>query len=406
MTKQFNFSMWTYPTIDFARPCDPDIWAECGLNMPMAHTLEYGKHSPEELLPYLDGCEKHGIKCIVRVIGLTYGDYCKFGRDEYTKRLTEMLNVLRGHPALFGIFVGDEPCLEEHYSACIECIRIQKALAPELHPYLNLHTCMDDTDPALLGGRTFREWLTYAVKEAGLDIFSYGHYDQLWTGNEDGMDSYYRNLRALSAAAQESGAELWNTQLSTAHYMFRIPTEYDFMWQITTAAALGSRGVVWFKFYDRNLDHNAHTSPIDDWGNKTEQFYKLMRCQRRFTEMHGEIIMSLRFKQGYLTDKSYGGYELFGEGCHPIIKNVRGTEQAVVSFFEDDAGVEYLCVVNASQTTPGVFRIDFDRDVTELVELSLNGKSTSSYRHGNTDVHWDGQWLHPGQMCLFRIEKK
>lgn len=97
---------------------------------------------------------------------------------------------------------------------------------------------MDDTDPALLGGRTFREWLKYAAKEAGLEIFSFGHYDQLWTGNEDGMDSYYRNLRALLEAANDAGVDLWNTQLSTAHYMFRIPTEYDFMWQITTAAAL------------------------------------------------------------------------------------------------------------------------------------------------------------------------
>jgi len=406
MAYKFNFSMWNYPHIDLGRPCDPELWAECGLTVPMAHTLEYGKHSSELLLPYLDRCDKLGLKCIVRVIGLTYGDYCEIGAEEYEKRFSEVYATLDGHPALYGFFVGDEPCLKEHYSACIECVKIQKRVAPTLHPYLNLHTCMDDTDPELLGGRTFREWLKYAAKEAGLEIISYGHYDQLWTGNEDGIDSYYRNLRALSEAANEAGVELWNTQLSTAHYMFRIPTEYDFMWQITTAAALGSRGVVWFKFYDRALDHNAHTSPMYQYCMKIEQFYKLMLCQRRLNHMHGELIMSLRFKKGYLTGKTYGGYEALGEGCHPDIKNVNGTEQAVVSFFEDESGTEYLCVVNASQTTPGVFRIEHDREAVILEELQLNGRRVLQYNHDHTEAHWDGHWLHPGQMGIFRISHK
>lgn len=111
-------------------------------------------------------------------------------------------------------------------------------------------------------------------------------------------------------------------------------------------------------------------------------------------------------KKGYLTGKPYGGYETFGEGCHPDINNINGTEPAVVSFFEDESGTEYLCVVNASQTTPGVFRVEHDRKAVLVEEIRLNGRKTIEYNYEHTEAHWDGLWLHPGQMAIFRITHK
>ena len=84
----------------------------------------------------------------------------------------------------------------------------------------------------------------------------------------------------------------------------------------------------------------------------------------------------------------------------------------MVAFFEDDEGNEYLVLVNASFTKPGVFRPEFDRDQYKLIWLRKNGNDiqviqhNEEYRDGKTEAHWDGVWLYPGQLNIFRIEKR
>ncbi|MBO4355605.1 MAG: hypothetical protein J5850_01980, partial [Clostridia bacterium] len=247
----------------------------------------------------------------------------------------------------------------------------------------------------------FREWLKKAAEEAGFRIFSYGHYGQV--AGEEGIDSYFRNLKALSEAAEYAGVEMWNTQLSSAHHVFRIPGEYDFMWQITTAAACGSRGIFWFRFYDRLAGPNYHGSPIDEYGNLTEQYYRLLRCQRKFNDHWGELIMSLRHVKTYI-NPSMGGYPEFRSGCHPAIDRIESNAPAVISFFRDDK-YEYLVLVNASQKTDGVYKIFFsDNYLPE--ELLFNGAECDPYNYGNTELSWDGLWLYPGQMAIYRIKEK
>jgi hypothetical protein len=60
-------------------------------------------------------------------------------------------------------------------------------------------------------------------------------------------------------------------------------------------------------------------------------------------------------------------------------------------------------LVNASQTKDGVYKIFFDRERVQLEELLYNGAEQNPYEYGNTDVGWDGLWLYPGQMEIYRI---
>ena len=403
MAQKFPFSCWMYNPVDDFTPEEVGVWAECGLTTPMSPKIVYGKDDPKKLIPFLDAAQEKGLQLIAHINGLENSFCYKLGAEEYERRFREVYAIIR-HPALYGFYIGDEPSTKEEFECSVEAIRIQKCIAPELRPYLNLHIGMDETDPALLGGRTFRQWLKYVAEKTGFSNFSYGHYDQLV--NDAGIDSYFKNIKALVEAAEEAGVDVWNTQLSSAHYMFRMPTEYDIMWQITTAAACGSRGVIWFRFYDRSITLNYHYSPVDEYGNKTPLYYSMLRCQRRFNDHYGELIMSLHHKKTYLTHQPRGGYDIFGAGSHPAIQQVRGTEQAVVSFFEDDEGGEYLCVVNASMTTPGVFRLEHDREVWKLEELTFNGKVATEYTYAHTEAHWDGLWLHPGQIGIFRITRR
>ena len=194
--------------------------------------------------------------------------------------------------------------------------------------------------------------------------------------------------------------------LLSAHYVFRVPTEYDLMWQITTAAACGSRGIVWFRFYDRPFGPNYHGSPIDEYGNRTEAYYRLLRCQRRFGDHYGELLMRLHHRSTAMYPYGRGGYPAFTPEFHPVLRDVKATTEALFSIFTDDDGNEYLCLVNASQTEPGVFKLFFDREIWRLDELTFNGAGVSEYGYANTDLHWDGLWLYPGQMSILRIGRR
>ena len=403
MAEKFPISIWCYNNIDEFTPDEVNVWADCGLTVTMSPKVIYGQDEPAKLITFLDVAEKRGIKLIAFIDGLELEHIRKLGLEGYRARFTEVYNIIK-HPALYGFYIGDEPGTKEQFEDSVNCVKFQKETAPELTPYLNLHTCMDDTDPALLGGRTFRQWLKDFAKDTGFKLFSYGHYDQVW--NEDGVDSYFRNLKALVSAASEAGVDCWNTQLSSAHYMFRIPNYYEIMWQLTTAAACGSRGVNWFRFYDRPTIQNYHYSAIDEYRNKTTVYYDMLRANRRFNDHHGEMIMRMHLKDTYFTRRTYGGYDIFTDQKHPIIKDVVSTEPAIVSFFEDTDGTEYLCLVNASMETAGVFRPRFDREKYALIEVWQNGKAENPYTMGDSLAHWDGHWLYPGQMGMFRIEHR
>ncbi len=404
MAEKFPISIWNYNNLDDFTSDEVNVWADCGLTVTMTPKIVYGKDDPKKIIPFLDVAEKRGIKLIAYVIGLESEFIRELGLDGYKARFSEVYSIIK-HPALYGFFIGDEPSTKEAFEDSVNCVKFQKETAPELTPYLNLHTDMDATEPELLGGKTFRQWLKDFAKDTGFSLFSYGHYDQVW--DENGVDSYFRNLKALVSAANDAGVDCWNTQLSSAHYMFRIPNGYETLWQITTAAACGSRGINWFRFYDRSIGPNYHGSPIDEYGNKTPLYYDMLRANRRFNDQYGEIIMRSKLKATYFTRKTYGGYDLFTSLVHPIIKEVISTEQAIVSFFEDKTdGSEYLCIVNASMDKPGVFRPGFDREKYSLTEIMLNGKEEAPYTLGESLAHWDGQWLYPGQMNMFRIEHK
>ena len=402
----FPFSMWNYNSLEnFGHVGDADmdelsVWKQCGLNIPCLPRFSVKNIDPSEIIPILDRAESLGLKLIANINELMYPSVNDYGEEGYRALCREVYSKIR-HPALFGLFIGDEPNGAKAFSNCMTAMRIQREEMPELSPWVNFHTDMDSVDPSEFGGLSFREWLKKAAAESGFRIFSYGHYGQV--AGEEGIDSYFRNLKALSEAAEEAGVELWNTQLSSAHHVFRIPNEYDFTWQITTAAACGSRGIVWFRFYDRLAGPNYHGSPVDEYGNLTEQYYRLLRSQRKFNDHWGRLIMSLHHEKTFI-NPSLGGYPEFGPGCHPVIDRIEANSPAVISFFSDDK-YEYLVLVNASQKTDGVYKIFFD-DSYILEELLFNGEESNPYDYGNTELSWDGLWLYPGQMAIYRIRAK
>ena len=404
MAQKYPFSVWNYNIRGDFEPTEVDVWAECGLTVTMTERTFYGEHDITTLVPFLDRANEKGIKLIFNIVGLTNDDYVKIGEEEYERRFAEVYEIVKGHPALYGFYVGDEPTTKEMIDASVACLRIQKRIAPELRPYINIQGASPFFETEVFSGKTFKEWLYDVAAETGFSNFSFSQYEQM---NDDaGIDFYFDSIKNLVEAADPANVDVWGCLLLSAHYHFRVPSEYDIMWQITTSAACGCRGMNWFRFYDRAHGPNYHGSPVDEYGYKTEQYYKLLRCQRRFNDHYGELLMSLKRQSTYFMGKQRADYPMFGADTHDYVEMIKAEREAIVSLYKAEDGTEYMVLVNADQKKDGVFKIYFDREKCNLVEVLFNGTKDLPYHYGNTKDHWDGQWLYPGQMCIYRIDKK
>lgn len=415
MTKKFPFAIWNYNMLGDFKPEEVDVWAECGLTVTLTERTFYGKDDPADLIPFLDRAAEKGIMLIANIVGLTNGDIVDMTDAEYEKRFMEVYSLYKGHPALYGFYVGDEPSSKADYDASARCIRIQKKCAPELRPFINFQgsSCFHPSD--CFDGRSFGEWLGELNAETGFADFSFSQYEQvackpgesspLNTG-AFGIENYYKGMKPLIEVCEAANVNVWGSILLSAHYHFRVPTEYDIMWQITTAAACGCRGMIGFRFYDRTLGPNYHGSPVDEYGNKTEQYYKLLRCQRRFNDHFGELLMTLKRQGTYFLGVQRGDYPMFGAGTHPVVTGIKANEEALIAFFKAEDGTEYMCIVNGSQVNDGVYKIFWDRENYDLMQILCNGTVETQYDCMNTGAPYDGLWLYPGQMSMFRIQKK
>ena len=108
MAQKFPFAIWNYNLFGDFKPEEVDVWAECGLTVTLTERIFYGKDDLTGLIAFLDRAEEKGIMLIANVIGITNVDIKELTDEEYEKRFTEVYNLYKGHPALYGFYVGDD----------------------------------------------------------------------------------------------------------------------------------------------------------------------------------------------------------------------------------------------------------------------------------------------------------
>lgn len=215
--------------------------------------------------------------------------------------------------------------------------------------------------------------LVSAVRETGLKMLSYDCYDQCFeVDREIGINQYFRNLNAFSRLAKECGVPLWTCLLSVGHWCYRVPTEDDLRWQLSTAAAHGAKGVMWFYLYQRYLESSYRNSPFDLYYRRTETFDRLARQNRIFLEHYAGRLCQAEPVRIFHYRTAYGGTPLYHEGCIDglTLSEKYGTP-LIISQFEDRDG-QFLVLVNNSQT----------------VSAKVSG------RYGEKAID---EWLAPGQ---------
>lgn len=408
MTGKFPLGSWNYPSISERGAEEVDRWARCGMTVTQSFRFSYDSDKKERLIALLDECEKAGIKLILSVRGLEYSSFTD--EDTYRQAFRRAYDDFGKHPAAFGFDVGDEPTTPVGFDACARAIRIQKEEAPELHPFANFCPWSKGYEERYLG-KNIVDWAKEFAEKSHVDLLSFDCYTQMRP--DPRPDSYFANLRLYHEAAKASGTELWFTGLSVGHYIYRSPSEDDLRWQLNTAAASGCRGVLWFFFYGNGY-RNYRDSPIDLFNEETEVFRSMARVQKTFHLKHGELLMKLKHKSTYHIGESYGGYPLFTEGVHPLIKRIKSlyNEPGLISFFEDENGKEYCVLVNNSPFRPDGFAMRLEKRVKKAVRVENHVAEVFSSEHHHDAFYAEledeievGTWFAPGQMEIFCFEE-
>ncbi len=402
--------MWTYNDISEFTPDELDVWADLGMTVPMLPSTATDRDDPAILLPWLDKAESLGMKVIVNYCDIGYAAYAGLGEEKYVERVKPLYDALAGHPAVYGFCIGDEPFDKKALEAAVGCLKVNKRLAPHLTPYLNYTGATMGFDDETRGGRDLAGLMKYARDEVGEYDICFDSYSQ--TINEGGGKTMHlealREWKKAAKAADDS--DLWGCLLSSGHHVYTPPTEVGYRWQIHTAAAAGLRGVLWFRLYDRANVNTYYGSPIDEFGDKSEAYYALKRCQRRFNNHYGEIFMKLRHKSTYCVNSDRGVFPNFGEGTHDAITKIRANDETMVSFFEDDEGREYLVIVNMETRFYGDVFVYLDKSRTTLVELNMNGAEESRPDGDGSCCDKNDSYIEftpiPAALHLFRIDRK
>ncbi|MBE5817919.1 MAG: hypothetical protein E7312_02580 [Clostridiales bacterium] len=401
MAEKYNFGAWVYfPMSDENYTVkEVDRWHECGFNVMMAGVTNINdENQVKKTFEFLDRAQELGMKLILDCEEGTYWGCTADRAEGEEKKFRRVYEVFKGHPALFGFHAGDEPSDEGDLDNAIRAVGIQKKVAPELTPYLNL-----------MGGGTYPKskeklvaWMKRYKEETGAKMVCFDLYSQMI--NDAGFTMYIKAVKHMVEAAEEVGLEPWLTPLSSAHHVYGPSTEFSYMMQITTAAAMGVKGLTWFRLYDRPHAPNYHDSPIDEYGETTPSFYWLMVSQRRFMDQFGELFPRFTRKKTWLHGFHRFAYPIFGSNSHEIIKKLVTFEDCMISTFDCDDGYEYFCIVNLEKEIINSIGIEYDHEKADIKEVLLNGKIIRPFAAAN--IESAQIMLYPGQMAMFRIERK
>lgn len=325
----------------------------------------------------------------------------KLPKAGFKQRAQAAIKDFGDHPGNFGFYVGDEGTNDGMF----ECHRIQRALAPHLHPFYNLLPVCANSDEGEA------KYLDEFVTKCNADLLGYDCYTQM-TMTGPMLDDYFRNLRLFREAALRNGVPFWNTPLCIGHNQYLCPNYNDLRWQFNTSVAAGAHGIVWFFHYQPNEFGNYRFAPIDEFWEKTQTFCDLRRVQRHFHRYYGDLFNRLVSTRVTFYPKAFGG----GESWTPndLISSVwpayDNNAAIMVGEFMDAQARRYVMIVNNSPTHIDRVLVKFNRKA-KLFSWDYNGRECPGGGYsgeGAPKLDDDGLaawfWLAPGQEAVVRVE--
>lgn len=413
---KYPISFWSYTNLTehgkHMNEAEVEEWADAGFTVPQSPSFD--PKNPEQVAQtrkILNWCQARGMKLILSDprCGARWVDNA--GKlvvpGDYTNGVRAAVAQFGDHPALFGFLVGDEPdaAMKE---AFFQCYRIQKEVAPKLHPFANLLPYFPGIE-SRAGTDTWPNYLDEFSKKSNADLISYDCYVQMWSG-QSGWGSYFENLRLYREAALRNGIPFWNTALSVGHYAYRCPNYDDLRWQFNTTVASGAHGVVWFFYYQRQPECNYRFAPIDEHWNHTHTYDDLRRIQKSFHRLYGDLFTRIVCTKVTFNPTPYGGGEKFSPD-DLVSRIAPDTAPVLLSEFVDVKGRRYVMLVNLSMTDSTRVALTFTSDKVRFYSWSWQGQEREGPAYSSNGCNRDDHglttvdhYLAPGQEAVYRVE--
>ncbi len=332
----------------------------------------------------LDNCHAAGLKAIVSDVRLSDYDWENVDANVARARVTEVVNEVRNHPAVFGYYLRDEP-KAAFFPGLATVAGIVKELHPGAWPYINLFPIY--CPPFALGAPTYDEYVEQFVAVCKPTILSYDNYS-LMAGNQL-RPGYFANLESMRRAAQKHNLPFWNIVLASAHFNYREVTEADFRFQAYTSLAYGARGLAYFKYFTPAVG-NYRNGPIDQFGNETPTWRSMQHVNLQIAKL-ADTLLKLR------SDRVYHFGEI-PEGCvgpdeNSLVKAARGP--MLVGEFTHEDGSCYVMIVNKNLTASITPTPEFRMPVAKL-------EFVSPYHGALGEFTGEQIWLSPGAGVLLK----
>jgi len=333
----------------------------------------------------LDACRDAGLKAIVSDPRTAGYDWSKVDPAVARPRVESLVKEVKGHPAVFGYLLRDEPSAAVFPGLAVVADAIRE-LHPGTWPYINL--LPNYADPDQLGTPDYESHLKAFVEACRPPILSYDHY-ALFDGGKL-REGYFANLESMRRAGLEHGIPFWNIILTTAHFNYRESTDADIRFQVYTSLAYGARGIAYFTYFSPAIG-NFRLGPIDQFGNETPTWGKLQNVNLQ-VERLAPTLLKLRSDAVYHFGEVPAGGK--GPGEDSLVESIDGP--MLVGDFTHEDGSRYVLIVDKSFTESVPCRPKFRVTPSKVEHVSPYNGSLQPY--GGEDV-----WLAPGQGALLRI---
>lgn len=419
---EYPIACWTYMRFEEqTRPMEQVVkdWKELGITHPLM-PVTHEKSDKAAVHKMLDLCTAAGLHPLMtdeRVDNpAIHRIKCPADLNRYRKGVQSALADWGSHPAVSGFYLYDEPD-SNIVSAVTDAARVCREEDPSKIWYINLLPWYEWIGPRL-GCNDYAVYLDRVVEASTLPSMGYDFYEHQneINGLERGTDLYFTNLRQwMELSIRRRGFRFNVTQLCMDLHNYRIKSQDDFRWQISTAAAMGAKGLNWF-YPDmssavQGCTQNYRNAPINMFGERTQTYAWMSTENRLFQRQYGSEFMRLEIESAAMTLKPRGGLKLF-EGDKDVVK-VESPEPVLVSFFHDAEGVRYMAAVNLAREISYHVNFTFAPGVTpyqrafirKYVALATSTDPVTEHDTGGRVPHRAGRYLAPGQLLLVKLAK-
>ena len=419
----YPIACWTYMRFEEqTRPVEQVVkdWKDLGITHPLM-PVTCGRTDKQAVLHMLDLCHRydlHALMCEERVYVPAMRRLQRTGDEAtYRKGVAESLADWGKHPACAGFFLWDEPDSND-VAVVVQASRICKEMDPTKIWYVNLLPWYDWIGPRI-GNNDYADYLDKITKASTLDSMGYDFYEQQneLTGLEKGTDLYFTNLRQwMELTLRRPGFRYNVTQVCVNLYNYRLSSQDDFRWQISTAAAMGAKAINWF-YPDmsskvQSCAQNYRNAPINEFGERSQTFEWMSVENRHFQRQYGSEFMRLTIESAAMTQKARGGLKLYEKDADVV--RISSPYPLLVSFFRDAQGVRYMAAVNLDRTRSQHATFTFAPSVKpmqrvftrEYAKLSTNADPVAERDAGGRQAHSAGRYLAPGQLLLVKLSKE